>query len=128
MQSDCQYSFEANGSNGTTEEESRKVKGCAVLKPGYFYFLVPFACVNLVFQSGFACNGISISPPVAGILAGLAGLTLYGLFRLASRFLSYTPKSDDLPIQADYMRRVNLNISQLDIDQNSAVTRRSKES
>jgi hypothetical protein len=127
MQKAGQRSPEASRSNDT-QAKSCVVSSCLLSKLGFWAFFVPFALTTLVYQAGGSvCNGRAVSPVLLGFLAGMAGLCLYGAIKFAGRSLKKPSISREMPIQADYMRRTNLTISQLDLDENSALTRGSKE-
>src|SRR5271170_4587052 len=115
MQKDGQCSPEA------TQTKSCAISSCLFSKPSFLFFLVPFLLTNLVYQAGGStCNGSAISQLLPGALAGLFGIGLYSVIKFARRGLKHTSPHRQMPIQSDYMRRTNLTISELDLDENSA--------
>jgi len=104
------------------------MSSCLFSKPSFLFFAVPFLLTNLVYQAGGStCNSFEFLQLVPGALAGLIGLAIYGIVKIARRTAKHSSTSRQMPIQADYMRRTNFTISQLELDENSAVTRGSKE-
>jgi len=126
MQKDGQCSPEANPKS--TRAKSCAKSSCLFSRPSFLFFVIPFLLTNLVYQAGgSAPNTYDISQLAPGVLAGLISLWIYGLFKLAKRASKRTSIDRNMPILADYMRRTDLTISQLDLDENSALTPGSKE-
>jgi hypothetical protein len=109
------------------QTNSCAVSSCSFFKAGTLSFLIPFVVVNLIYQEGGStCNVNCPMEIIPGILAGLVGLALYSLVKFVKR-LSHPSSNGQMPIQADYMRKTNLTIGQVELDENSALTPGSKE-
>jgi hypothetical protein len=110
------------------QTNSCAMSSCLFFKSGTLSFLIPFVAVNLIYQAGGStCNSNCALEIFPGILAGLVGLTLYSLVKFGKRSFSHTSSKGQMPIQADYMRKTNLTIGQVELDENSALTPGSKE-
>jgi hypothetical protein len=125
MQKDGQCLPGANQSND--EAKSCMTSSCLFSRPKFLSFFIPFVLGNLIYQAdGYAPNA-SVLQLAPGIVAGLICLSLYSVYGLARQRASRAGISRQMPIQADYMRKTNLTISQLDLDPSSALTPGSKE-
>jgi len=96
--------------------------------PSFLSFLVPFLLLSLVCQAlGLFPEGPATFRWAPGLAAGLIGVVTYCLLKSRQKQASRRGFNRQMPILADYMRKTNLTISQLEGDENSALAPGSKE-